>query len=310
MKRFQILFLSCLVLSFTFSIFAQDKDTKEVIILQTSDVHSRIEPVNQKGDEYYNKGGFLRRAAFLEQFRKEHKNVLLFDCGDISQGTPYYNMFRGEVEVKLMNEIRVDYIVTAGEKLNLLEVNTTPGMTTTSFIPQQVRAMTIGNHEFDFDVDNMERIFKMANFPVVCANYNLDATVLKDIVKPYVVLEKYGLRIGVFGLGTQPEGMIQANKCEGVVYEDPIRVSNEIAALLKDEEGCDLVVCLSHLGIQMDEHLVAGTRNIDVILGGHSHTFMKGPKTYLNMDGKEVPVMHTGKNGVRVGRLDLTLKHK
>ena len=166
MKRFQILFLSCLVLSFTFSIFAQDKDTKEVIILQTSDVHSRIEPVNQKGDEYYNKGGFLRRAAFLEQFRKEHKNVLLFDCGDISQGTPYYNMFRGEVEVKLMNEMGYD-------------------------------AMTIGNHEFDFDVDNMERIFKMANFPVVCANYNLDATVLKDIVKPYVVLEKYGLRIGI-----------------------------------------------------------------------------------------------------------------
>ena len=279
MKRFQILFLLCLALSFTFSIFAQDKDTKEVIILQTSDVHSRIEPVNQKGDEYYNKGGFLRRAAFLEQFRKEHKNVLLFDCGDISQGTPYYNMFRGEVEVKLMNEMGYD-------------------------------AMTIGNHEFDFDVDNMERIFKMANFPVVCANYNLDATVLKDIVKPYVVLEKYGLRIGVFGLGTQPEGMIQANKCEGGVYEDPVRVSNEIAALLKDEEGCDLVVCLSHLGIQMDEHLVAGTRNIDVILGGHSHTFMKGPKTYLNMDGKEVPVMHTGKNGVRVGRLDLTLKHK
>ena len=214
-----------------------------------------------------------------KQFRKEHKNVLLFDCGDISQGTPYYNMFRGEVEVKLMNEMGYD-------------------------------AMTIGNHEFDFDVDNMERIFKMANFPVVCANYNLDATVLKDIVKPYVVLEKYGLRIGVFGLGTQPEGMIQANKCEGVVYEDPIRVSNEIAALLKDEEGCDLVVCLSHLGIQMDEHLVAGTHNIDVILGGHSHTFMEGPKTYLNMDGKEVPVMHTGKNGVRVGRLDLTLEHK
>ena len=186
MKRIQILFLLCLALSFTFSIFAQDKDTKEVIILQTSDVHSRIEPVNQKGDEYYNKGGFLRRAVFLEQFRKEHKNVLLFDCGDISQGTPYYNMFRGEVEVKLMNEMGYD-------------------------------AMTIGNHEFDFDVDNMERIFKMANFPVVCANYNLDATVLKDIVKPYVVLEKYGLRIGVFGLGPQPEGMIQANKCEGVV---------------------------------------------------------------------------------------------
>ena len=131
MKRFQILFLLCLALSFTFSIFAQD--TKEVIILQTSDVHSRIEPINQKGDRYYNKGGFVRRAAFLEEFRKDHKNVLLFDCGDISQGTPYYNMFRGEVEIKLMNEMGYD-------------------------------AMTIGNHEFDFDVDNMARIFKMADF--------------------------------------------------------------------------------------------------------------------------------------------------
>ena len=255
------------------------QETKKIIILQTSDVHSRIEPMTQEGDRNYGQGGFVRRATFLQQFRKENPDVLLFDCGDISQGTPYYNMFKGEVEVNLMNEMRYD-------------------------------EMTIGNHEFDFDVDNMARIFKMADFPVVCANYNLDATVLKDIVKPYVVLEKYGLRIGVFGLGTQPEGMIQANKCEGVVYEDPIRVSNEIATLLKEEEGCDLVVCLSHLGIQMDEHLVAGTHNIDVILGGHSHTFMEGPKTYLNMDGKEVPVMHTGKNGVRVGRLDLTLKHK
>ena len=139
MKRFQILFLLCLALSFTFSIFAQD--TKEVIILQTSDVHSRIEPINQKGDKYYNKGGFVRRAAFLEQFRKDHKNVLLFDCGDISQGTPYYNMFRGEVEIKLMNEMGYD-------------------------------AMTIGNHEFDFDVDNMARIFKMADFPVVVKRYS------------------------------------------------------------------------------------------------------------------------------------------
>lgn len=276
MRRIQISFLLCLVVSFAFSLFAQD--TKELILLQTSDVHSRIEPVNQKGDRNYNEGGFVRRATFLEQFRKEHDNVLLFDCGDISQGTPYYNMFQGEVEIKLMNEMGYD-------------------------------AMTIGNHEFDFDVDNMVRIFKMAKFPVVCANYNLEATVLKDIVKPYVILEKYGLKIGVFGLGAEPEGLIQANKCEGIVYEDPVGVSNEVAALLK-EKGCDVVVCLSHLGIQMDERLVANTRNIDVILGGHSHTFMKGPKTYLNMDGEEVAVMHTGKSGVRVGRLDLTLEHK
>lgn len=276
MKRFQISFLLCLALSFTLSIYAQD--TKELIILQTSDVHSRIDPINQKGDRNFNEGGFVRRATFLDQFRKEHKNVLLFDCGDISQGTPYYNMFQGEVEVKLMNVMKYD-------------------------------AMTIGNHEFDFDVDNMERLFKMADFPVVCANYNLDATVLKDVVKPYVILDRFGLKIGVFGLGAKPEGLIQANKCEGVVYEDPIRVSNEVAAELK-EKGCDLVICLSHLGVQMDRDLVTKTRNIDVILGGHSHTFMKGPQNYQNLDGKEVPLMHTGKSGVRVGRLDLTVKRK
>lgn len=276
MKRFQILFLLTLALGFSLSISAQD--TKELIILQTSDVHSRIEPVNQKGDRNFNEGGFVRRATFLNEFRKEHKNVLLFDCGDISQGTPYYNMFQGEVEVKLMNVMKYD-------------------------------AMTIGNHEFDFDVDNMARLFKMADFPVVCANYNLEATELKDIVKPYVILERFGLKIGVFGLGARPEGLIQANKCEGVVYEDPIRVSNEVAALLKGK-GCDLVICLSHLGIQKDKELVAKTRNIDVILGGHSHTFMKGPQNYLNLDGKEVPLMHSGKSGVRVGRLDLTLKRK
>lgn len=261
MKRFQLSLWVCLVVCFGFSTYAQD--TKEIIILQTSDVHSRIEPINQKGDRNYDEGGFVRRATFLDQFRKEHKNVLLFDCGDISQGTPYYNMFRGEVEVKLMNEMGYD-------------------------------AMTIGNHEFDFDLDNMALLFKMAKFPVVCSNYNLDATVLKDLVKPYVILKRFGLKIGVFGLGAKPEGLIQANKCVGVVYEDPIEVSNKVAALLK-EKGCDLVVCLSHLGIQMDRELVAKTRNIDVIWGGHSHTFMKGPENYQNVDGKEVPVMHTGK---------------
>ena len=257
---------------------ATAQETKKLIILQTSDVHSRIEPMTQEGDRNYGQGGFVRRASFLQQFRKENPDVLLFDCGDISQGTPYYNMFKGEVEVTLMNEMGYD-------------------------------AMTIGNHEFDFGLDNMARLFKLAKFPVVCANYDLDATVLKDLVKPYVILERFGLKVGVFGLGAKPEGLIQANKCKGVIYQDPIAVSNEIAEQLK-EEGFDVIVCLSHLGIQMDEKLVANTRNIDVILGGHSHTFMEGPKNYLNIDGKNVPVMHTGKNGIYVGRLDLTLNKK
>lgn len=276
MKRFQILLWLGFALSFAYTVSAQDN--KQLIILQTSDVHSRLEPINQKGDRNYGEGGFVRRATFLDRLRKDHKNIVLFDCGDFSQGTPYYNMFRGEVEIKLMNAMGYDVV-------------------------------TIGNHEFDFGLDNMARLFRMAEFPVVCANYDLEATVLKDIVKPYVILERDGLKIGVFGLGIQPEGMIQGDKCEGVIYKDPIRVSNDVAGLLK-AKGCDLVVCLSHLGIQMDERLVARTRHIDVVLGGHSHTLMKGPKKYLNMDGKEVSIMHSGKSGVRVGRLDLTLKRK
>ena len=279
MKRFQILFLLCLALSFTFSIFAQD--TKEVIILQTSDVHSRIEPINQKGDRYYNKGGFVRRAAFLEEFRKDHKNVLLFDCGDISQGTPYYNMFRGEVEVKLMNEMGYD-------------------------------AMTIGNHEFDFGLDNMARLFRMADFPVVCANYDVTGTVLEGLVKPYVVLNRDGMKIGVFGLSPKMEGLVQADKCEGVVYNDPIAAAQEVTDRLRAQEGCDVVICLSHLGFRIknevcDEKLAAETKGIDVILGGHSHTFMEKPAFYLNAEGKSVPVLHTGKSGIFVGELDLTL---
>ena len=276
MKKLHTLLIVCFVWGFGFSASAQK--TKQLIILQTSDVHSRIEPINQKGDKNYKEGGFVRRATFLNRFRKENEHVLLFDCGDFSQGTPDYNIYKGEVEVKLMNELGYD-------------------------------ACTIGNHEFDFGLENMARLFKMAAFPIVCSNYDLENTPLKGLVKPYIILERFGLRIGVFGLGAKPDGLIQADKCEGVVYKDPVQVSNETAALLKSE-GCDVVVCLSHLGIQTDERLIADTRNIDVVLGGHSHTFMKAPKTYLNADGKEVRLMHTGKNGVRVGHLDLTLTRK
>ncbi|WP_420187796.1 bifunctional metallophosphatase/5'-nucleotidase [Bacteroides pyogenes] len=276
MKKLHTLLIVCFMWGLGFSASAQK--TKQLIILQTSDVHSRIEPINQKGDRNYKEGGFVRRATFLNRFRKENEHVLLFDCGDFSQGTPYYNIYKGEVEVKLMNEMGYD-------------------------------ACTIGNHEFDFGLENMARLFKMATFPIVCSNYDLEHTPLKGLVKPYIILERSGMRIGVFGLGAKPDGLIPAEKCEGVVYKDPVRVSNETAALLKSK-GCDVVVCLSHLGIQTDEWLIANTRNIDVVLGGHSHTFMKAPKTYLNADGKEVRLMHTGKNGVRVGRLDLTLTRK
>lgn len=273
--------ISYLPLLLLFPLTLSAQPSKKLIILQTSDVHSRVEPVNQEGDRNYHEGGMVRRATFLKEFRKQNPdNVLLFDCGDISQGTPYYNMFQGEVEVKMMNGMKYD-------------------------------AMTIGNHEFDFGLSNMARLFKMADFPVVCSNYDFDDTVLKGIVKPYVVLKKAGLKIGVLGLGCPLEGMVQANKCEGVKFKDPVAVANEVAAVLKEKEGCDLVVCLSHLGVQYDaDRLIPNVRNIDVVLGGHSHTFMKGPRTYLDKDGKNVSLMHCGARGVNVGRMDLTLGKK
>ncbi len=254
-------------------------------ILQTSDTHSRIEPISpHAADQSAGKGGVLRRVAFVEHYRAEHPGVLLFDCGDISQGTPYYNMFKGELEVKMMNLMKYD-------------------------------AMTIGNHEFDFGLENMARLFRLASFPVVCANYDVSGTVLEGLVKPYVVLQREGLRIGVFGLSPRLEGLVQASNCQGVVYRDPIAAARETVEILRGREHCDVVICLSHLGmlgvaseVPGDEALATGTSGIDVILGGHSHTFMEHPAVLVNAEGREVPVMHTGKNGVYVGELKLILQ--
>lgn len=255
---------------------------KQLFILHTSDMHSRIEPISaEAADEYAGMGGVVRRAGFVKQFRGKHPDMLLLDCGDISQGTPYYNFFKGELEVKMMNLMGYD-------------------------------AMTIGNHEFDFGLENMARLFRMANFPVVCSNYDVTGTVLEGLVKPYTTFNRNGLKIGVFGLAPKMEGLVQADKCEGVVYNDPIEVAQKMADLLKNEEDCDVVICLSHLGYQLknapcDEELAQKTNHIDAILGGHTHTFMKEPAVYLNKDGQNVPVMHTGKSGIYVGMLKLTL---
>ena len=261
--------------------------TKHLEILQTSDTHSRIEPIpTTSADRSAGMGGAARRAAFIKQERTQNPDLLVFDCGDISQGTPYYNVFRGELEVRMMNLMGYD-------------------------------AMAIGNHEFDSGLDNMARLFRMAKFPVLCANYDVKGTVLDGLVKPYVILKRNGLKIGVFGLSPKLEGLVQADKCEGVIYNDPIPVAQKMADLLKQKEHCDVVVCLSHLGITSqypnepcDEELVRKTNHIDVILGGHSHTFMNKPAYYLNKDGVTVAVSHTGKNGIYVGKLDLTLTKK
>ncbi|MCD8310024.1 MAG: metallophosphatase [Prevotellaceae bacterium] len=256
---------------------------KELHILHTSDTHSRVEPIETTSAEpEAGMGGMLRRTALVSAYRTAHPDALLFDCGDIGQGTLYYNLFQGEVEVKLMNLMGYD-------------------------------AMTIGNHEFDCGMENMARLFRMAAFPVVCANYDFTGTPLEGIVKPYTVLERDGLRIGVFGLGPALEGLVQADKYQGVTYHEPEEVAQAVVDTLREQERCDVVVCLSHLGISMrddnvgDRRLVACTTGIDLVLGGHSHTFMERPLYCTNAEGKSIPVLHTGKNGAYVGEMRLTL---
>lgn len=276
------------LLAFCFPWMLSAQQTKQLFILQTSDTHSRIEPVSDHAASIdAGKGGIVRRTSFVKQYRAMHPQALLFDCGDISQGTPYYNLFKGELEIKAMNLMGYD-------------------------------AMTIGNHEFDFGMENMARLFKMAQFPVLCANYDFTGTVLEGLVKPYVVLQREGLRIGVFGISPQLAGLVQASKCEGVCYKDPIATAQQMATLLRQQEHCDVVICLSHLGIQpgtdaegeYDNALVCQTRDIDLILGGHTHTFMEQPAIYKNMDGEDVGIMHVGRNGVFVGETVLSLHAK
>lgn len=250
----------------------------ELRILHTNDTHSCVMPINPNSADtaQADKGGFVRRATLLRELREKEPGLLLFDCGDFSQGSAYYNLYKGEVEVKLMNAMRYD-------------------------------AATIGNHEFDFGLDNMARFFQMADFPIVCANYKVEGTVLEGLVKPYAVIERKGLRIGVFGLGVRLEGLVSAENYKGIVYEEPISVANKIATLLKKQEQCDLVVCLSHLGWDIDglddTELVPQIRNVDIVLGGHSHTYFEKPIVLKDADGNDVYCNQMGKNGRFVGSL-------
>lgn len=289
MKTHPYLTRSCILLVTLFiSWTLPAQNSKELFILHTNDTHSCIEPISKMNPnkELAGKGGYLRRATFVKEKRKEYPGLLLFDCGDFSQGSPYYNLFRGEVEIRLMNEMGYD-------------------------------AGAIGNHEFDFGIDNMVRLFKMADFPIVCANYDFNGTALEGIVKPYTVIERDGLKIGVFGLSPKLKGLVQSTNYEGVEYNDPDQAANRIAGVLKNKEQCDVVICLSHLGWKpsennpaCDENLIANTRNIDLVLGGHSHTLFDKTLFYKNLDGKEIPLQQMGKNGIFIGTVKLNLTEK
>lgn len=273
MKRF---FLT-IMLAVTLLAGVQAKG-RRLVILHTNDTHSCIFPLNPHLADTMlaGRGGFIRRAEMVSRERSKHPDLLLFDSGDFSQGSPYYTLYKGDVEVGLMNLMRYD-------------------------------AATIGNHEFDFGVENMAMLFKKADFPIVCANYDFTGTALEGVVKPYVVLKRGGLRIGVFGLSPQLDGLVMAKTCAGVKYNDPVKAANDVAKLLKEQEKCDLVVCLSHLGWDIigidDTELMRQTRNIDIVLGGHSHSYFNALEYEENIDGKPVPNDQNGKHGIYVGKI-------
>ena len=258
----------------------------ELTILHTNDTHSRIEPFDATDPSYPDMGGAARRNAYFAQVRTEKENVLLFDCGDFSQGTPFYSVFKGEVEVELMNEMGYD-------------------------------AATLGNHEFDFGLDNLRKLIEEADFPFVCTNYDFSRTKLRRLVKPYLIIKKAGLRIGVIGLGACPDGLVQAKNYAGMKFVPPYGIAERTARYLKERKRCDVVICLSHLGMDCsanlpycDRELVGSTSSIDLVLGGHSHTYMAAPEYVENAEGCAVPVMQLGKNGVYAGRFDLKFEKK
>ena len=255
-------------------------------ILHTNDVHSRIDPFPLDGGRNEGRGGAAKRAALIHNIRKQQKNVLLFDCGDMFQGTPYFNVFHGELEVRLMSEMGYD-------------------------------AATIGNHDFDGGIENLQRqIQKHASFPLLNANYNVSNTPLHDVVQAYQVFEKDGLKIGVFGLGVELNGLVPKALIGDTRYLDPIKKANQTAAFLKNEKGCHLVVCLSHLGFHYKEEKVSDialaiqSEHIDMILGGHTHTFMDKPYIQTNSDGKPILVSQVGWAGMVLGRIDIVFDRK
>lgn len=249
---------------------------KKIVILGTNDTHSRIEPIPENDKSYGGMGGVVAREAFIEGVRNQNKNVLLFDAGDFVQGTPYFNLFHGRVEAQAMNLMKYD-------------------------------AGTLGNHEFDYGLDTLKMIVKKLNFPILNCNYDFSKTVLKDDIKPYVILKRFGLKIGVLGVGVDPEGLVQKNKYEGMEFKPAISSVNFYAKILKDSKKCDLVVCLSHLGYNDDIKLAEQSKNVDIIIGGHSHTYMEKPDMRTNLDGKEVLIFQTGKSGAYVNKIEVEL---
>ena len=256
--------------------------TKQLTILHTNDVHSYIDPFPADHPRNANMGGVARRAALIETIRKENPNVLLLDAGDFFQGTPYFNYYGGELEFKLMSLMKYD-------------------------------ASTIGNHDFDNGLQGLYAQLPHATFDFISANYDFKNTVMDGFVKPYKIFDKNGIKVGVFGLGVELQGLVDKKMYGETVYNDPIETAQDMVRILKKEQKCDLIICLSHIGYSYrnepekicDLKLAALTNDIDMIIGGHTHTFLDKPTIVKNLDGKEVLVNQVGCYGINLGRIDV-----
>jgi len=252
----------------------------KLTVLHTNDVHSRIDPFPMDGGVNQGLGGVAARAEIIEKIRSEQDHVLLLDAGDIFQGTPYFNFYKGEPEIKAMSSMKYD-------------------------------ATTIGNHDFDAGLDNLAtQLTNNATFPMVVANYDFSGTPMEYKYQPYKLFKKGKIKVGVFGIGIEMAGLVPANLYGNTKYLDPVSKANEMANTLKKDKNCDLVICLSHLGNSYsdnkvsDKRLAMQTENIDLIVGGHTHTFLPNPLVYKNKKGDDVLVNQVGWAGINLGRLD------
>lgn len=249
-------------------------------ILHTNDTHSRIDPFPMDGGRNQGMGGVAQRARLIEQIRMKEEHVLLLDAGDIFQGTPYFNLYKGEPEIKAMTSMAYD-------------------------------ATTIGNHDFDAGLENLaNQLTRHAKFPMLISNYDFSGTPMEFNYEPYKIFKKGKLKIGVFGVGIEMKGLVPDTLFGQTRYIEPVQKANEVAEKLKKDKNCDLVVCLSHLGYQYkdnkvsDEVLAKESGNIDLIIGGHTHTFLDAPVVYKNKKGQDVIVNQVGFAGIILGRLD------
>ena len=275
--------LGALGFSFLPNELLANADLIKLTILHTNDMHSHIQPFTNGRNKGL--GGMAQRATLIKRLRQENEHVLLLDAGDIFQGTPYFNMYGGELEFKLMSEMKYD-------------------------------AATIGNHDFDNGLDGIFKKLPHAKFPFLCANYDFSDSLLSGQFEPYKVFKKGSIKIGVFGIGIELNGLVPKSLYGNTIYHDPIRKSNHYANHLKNELGCDLVICLSHLGFKYkgqkidDINLAENTNNIDLIIGGHTHTFLNQPISKINPQKKEVLIAQVGWAGIKIGKIDYFFSQK